>query len=82
MNTQRERALALAKEAIACYLHHDNNYDDAVAEAADLIEAAINHEATERVAAWMLAHSYATGHGETVEDLLNELVRVNHDKTT
>jgi hypothetical protein len=27
----------------------------------------------ERVAAWMLARSYATGHGDTVEDLLNEL---------
>jgi hypothetical protein len=27
----------------------------------------------ERVAAWMLRRSYATGHGDTVEDLLNEL---------
>jgi hypothetical protein len=27
----------------------------------------------EKVAAWMLARSYATGHGDTVEDLLDEL---------
>jgi hypothetical protein len=26
----------------------------------------------EKVAAWMLARSYATGHGDTVEDLLDE----------
>lgn len=28
----------------------------------------------ERVARWMIAHSYATGHGDTIEDLLAELV--------
>lgn len=27
----------------------------------------------EAVAAWMMAHGYATGHGETIEDLLVEL---------
>jgi hypothetical protein len=27
----------------------------------------------EKVAAWMLRRSYATGHGDTVEDLLEEL---------
>ena len=29
--------------------------------------------AREKVAAWMRARSYATGHGDTVEDLLKEL---------
>ena len=27
----------------------------------------------EKVAAWMIARGYATGHGDTIEDLLNEL---------
>ena len=30
-------------------------------------------EEREKVARWMLEHSYATGHGDTVEDLLKEL---------
>ena len=29
----------------------------------------------ERVAAWMLANGFATGHGETTDDLLHELAR-------
>ena len=29
--------------------------------------------AREKVAAWMRARSYATGHGDTIEDLLKEL---------
>lgn len=28
----------------------------------------------ERVAAWMIEHGYATGHGDTLDDLLDELV--------
>jgi hypothetical protein len=31
--------------------------------------------AREAVAAWMIAHSYATGHGDTLDDLLQELAR-------
>jgi len=27
----------------------------------------------EKVARWMIKHSYATGHGDTMEDLLKEL---------
>ena len=27
----------------------------------------------EKVAAWMMAKGYATGHGDTIEDLLQEL---------
>jgi hypothetical protein len=30
-------------------------------------------ECTERVAKWMIAHSFATGHGDTLDDLLSEL---------
>jgi hypothetical protein len=28
---------------------------------------------TESLAAWMLSHGFATGHGDTFEDLLDEL---------
>ena len=27
----------------------------------------------EKVAKWMMSHGYATGHGDTIEDLLKEL---------
>lgn len=28
---------------------------------------------TERLAKWMIAHSFATGHGDTLQDMLDEL---------
>ena len=37
-----------------------------------LLDAAVKAE-REKVAAWMRSKSYATGHGDTVEDLLKEL---------
>jgi len=36
------------------------------------LEAAVAAE-REKVAAWMIERSYATGHGDTTEDLLKEL---------
>jgi len=33
----------------------------------------IRQEEREKVAAWMMGRGYATGHGDTIEDLLNEL---------
>ena len=33
----------------------------------------IRQEEREKVAAWMMRQGYATGHGDTVEDLLKEL---------
>ena len=33
----------------------------------------IRQEVREKVAAWMMGRGYATGHGDTIEDLLNEL---------
>ena len=38
----------------------------------DLIDAAVNAE-REKVAQWMISHGYATGHGDTTEELLKEL---------
>lgn len=33
----------------------------------------MNREDINKVADWMMANGYATGHGETMEDLLDEL---------
>ena len=33
----------------------------------------VSDSANLAISKWMLKHSYATGHGDTVEDLLNEL---------
>lgn len=52
-----------------------NEYDiyaftaESLAEFATLVAAAER----EKVAAWMRSKSYATGHGDTIEDLLKEL---------
>jgi hypothetical protein len=35
---------------------------------------AAENDAREAVAAWMIAHSYATGHGDTLDDLMRELI--------
>lgn len=40
--------------------------------AADLVQAAVNVQ-REKVARWMIANGYATGHGEKITDLLEEL---------
>ena len=45
------------------------NYTDAFERFAALVAAAER----EKVAAWMMARGYATGHGDTIEDLLVEL---------
>ena len=45
------------------------NYTDAFERFAALVAAAER----EKVAAWMMARGYATGHGDSVEDLLQEL---------
>ena len=38
----------------------------------DLVTAAVNIQ-REKVARWMIANGYATGHGEKITDLLEEL---------
>jgi hypothetical protein len=45
------------------------NYTDAFERFAALVAATER----EKVAAWMMARGYATGHGDTIEDLLVEL---------
>ena len=45
------------------------NYTDAFERFAALVAAAER----EKVAAWMIQRGYATGHGDTIEELLQEL---------
>jgi hypothetical protein len=33
----------------------------------------VSEDQTEKLAAWMTANSFATGHGDNFDDLLNEL---------
>ena len=49
--------------------HLDGIYEEALQRFAVLIAAAER----EKVAAWMRSKSYATGHGDTIEDFLKEL---------
>jgi hypothetical protein len=63
----REEIIRMAREA---GLDPDLwNYTDAFERFAALVAAAER----EKVAAWMMARGYATGHGDTIEDLLVEL---------
>ncbi|SRR6266576_3625730 len=55
-------------------------HEDVILNPAQLIRAAcqreaarVQAEARERLAAWMIEHSFSTGHGDTFEDLLKEL---------
>ena len=47
----------------------DGYWDDELRRFAALVAAAER----EKVAAWMMERGYATGHGDTIEDLLKEL---------
>ena len=64
----REAVIRMAREAGLAY-GSDEKPLNSVTRFAALVTA------TERnkLAAWMIKHSYATGHGDTVEDLLKEL---------
>jgi hypothetical protein len=63
----REEIIRMAREA---GLDPDLwNYTDAFERFAALVAAAERN----KLAAWMIERGYATGHGDTVEDLLKEL---------
>jgi len=63
----REEIIRMAREA---GLDPDLwNYTDAFERFAALVAAAERN----KLAAWMMSQGYATGHGDTVEDLLKEL---------
>jgi hypothetical protein len=64
----REDIIKLAREAGLAY-GSDEKPLGSVTRFAALVAATER----EKVAAWMMARGYATGHGDTVEDLLKEL---------
>ena len=64
----KEQIIKLAREAGISESHAFGMFDFLERFAA-LVAAAER----EKVAQWMLDHSYATGHGDTTEDLLKEL---------
>jgi hypothetical protein len=53
---------------------HDWSFDDNQLEHfAAIVAAAAKAEERNKLAAWMMSRGYATGHGDTTEDLLDEL---------
>ena len=52
-----------------CIFHTHHVVDELLERFAAIVAAAKRN----KIAAWMMAKGYATGHGDTVEDLLNEL---------
>jgi len=64
----REEIIRMAREAGLAY-GSDEKPLNSVTRFAALVAAAER----EKVAVWMMARGYATGHGDSVEDLLQEL---------
>jgi hypothetical protein len=66
---------AMAREAGAWSQQFKNRDVEYVLSAESLERFAALAQAAERnkLAAWMIAQGYATGHGDTTEDLLKEL---------
>ena len=67
----RDDIIRMAQECqlIGMRPHLDGIYQESLERFAALVAAAER----EKVAAWMRSKSYATGHGDTIEDLLKEL---------
>ena len=64
----REQIIRMAREAGLAY-GSDEKPLGSVTRFAALVAAAER----EKVAAWMMSQGYATGHGDTIKDLLKEL---------
>jgi hypothetical protein len=67
MTHTKDEALKLALEAGAIIL--DGSDTSVIERLVQLAQAAERN----KLAAWMMAQGYATGHGDTTEDLLKEL---------
>jgi len=65
----RDDIIRMAREAGASQLENTPGFIDYLARFAALVAAAERN----KLAQWMIAKGYATGHGDTVEDLLQEL---------
>jgi hypothetical protein len=67
--------IAMAREAGFKLHHNPDLYDCMVAsdEAIERFAALVRADERNKLAAWMQAQGYATGHGDTIEGLLKEL---------
>ena len=65
----RDDIIKMAKEAG----FNPVSYTGANLELFERFAALVAAAEREKVAAWMMARGYATGHGNTIEDLLQEL---------
>ena len=70
----RDDIIALAQEAVIAF-PNENPFDFRLCriETVERFAALVAAAEREKVAAWMRSKSYATGHGDTIEDLLKEL---------
>jgi hypothetical protein len=67
----REDIIRMAKEARMPYFY--GTWEIANLDGLERFAALVAAHEREKVAKWMVERSYATGHGDTVEDLLKEL---------
>ena len=72
----REDIIAMAQEALITH-SNENPFDFrfTTVEQLECFARLVAQAERNKVAQWMIRHSYATGHGDTVEDLLKELDR-------
>ena len=68
----REAVILMAREAGAMFDHMTWVERD-LAPVFERFSALVTAAEREKLAAWMIERGYATGHGDTVEDLLKEL---------
>ena len=87
MTDQQRAAMRAALEALQMAVLDakttPNAYEAARKATAELRAALAESEpsATEQVARWMIAHGYATGHGDSIGDLLHHLRWQVRDET-
>ena len=67
----RDDIIKIAKEANLPYEY--DTYRVLYLKELERFAALVAAAEREKVAAWMIARGYATGHGDTIEDLLQEL---------
>ena len=64
----REQIIRMAREAGFAY-----SWSEAAGEALERFAALVTATERNKLAAWMIERGYATGHGDSTEDLLKEL---------
>ena len=69
----REDIIRMAREAEFMEAGHPMNPWSAHTDQIEVFAALVAAHEREKVAKWMVERGYATGHGDTIEDLLKEL---------